>query len=206
VSRAALLAAPAIPYAAVAVGLFALESAWAAMLLYHAGIVAVWIAAGRKPRPRALLEGFRAPLAIPLAFAGLAVGPIVWLAWPSAALDPSIAALLARFGLAGWPLAAFAVYAAIVNAPLEELFWRGALRDDARRPAPVDALFAGYHVLVLALVVAWPVAAAAGIALFAAAWIWRVVSLRCGGLAVPYASHLAADLAVIGAAWALLRG
>jgi len=201
VSRAPLLAAPAVPYAAVLIGLYALHSAWAAMIIYHAGIAAIWIAAGRRPALRSLFEGLSAPCAIPLVLGALAVIPLVYLAWPSVALDPDMAALLARFGLAGGPLVGFAVYAAIVNAPLEELFWRGVLLDTAQRPAPGDALFAGYHALVLALVVAWPVAVAAAIVLAAAAWAWRVAAVRCGGLAVPFVSHLAADLAVIVAVW-----
>ena len=173
--RSPLFAAPAIPYAAVLVGLYALESAWAAVLIYHAGIAAIW----------------------------LAVGPSIWIAWPCVALEPGMAAVLARFGLDGWSLVAFAVYSALANPALEELYWRGVLLDETRRPAPADALFAGYHVLVLALVVEWPFAVAAALVLAAAAWLWRVTAVRWGGLAVPCLSHLAADLAVIGAAWAL---
>lgn len=203
-SRATPFVAPAIPYAAVLVGMHALHSAWAAMLLYHAGIVAIWLAAGRRPRPRALVEGARAGAAIPLVLVGLAVGPVAWLAWPHVALEPRMAEVLARFGLAGGSLAAFAVYSAFVNPALEELFWRGVLLDETRRPAPADALFAGYHVLVLTLVVEWPFALAAGIALAAAAWLWRIAAVRCAGLAAPFASHVAADLAVIFAVWARL--
>ena len=184
------LLAPAVPYAAV--------------LIYHAGVVAIWLAAGRRPGVRQLLAGFRASAAVPLVLAGLAVGPIVYFAWPHVALDPQMGAVLSRFGLHGFPLAAFAVYSAVVNPAFEELHWRGVLFTETRRPAPVDALFAGYHVIVLALVVEWPVALAAAITLATAAWIWRVLAVRCGGLAVPYLSHLAADLAVIGAAWALM--
>jgi membrane protease YdiL (CAAX protease family) len=201
-SRAPLFAAPAVPYAAVLVGLFALHSAWAAVLLYHAGIAAIWIAAGRRPALRSLFKGLRPVATVPVVLVGLAVGPVVWLAWPLVALESDMAALLARFGLAGWSLAAFAVYAAIANAPLEELFWRGVLLDETRRPAPSDALFAGYHVIVLLLVVEWPLAIAAAFVLTAAAWLWRIAASRYGGLAVPYISHLAADLAVIGAVWA----
>jgi membrane protease YdiL (CAAX protease family) len=204
VPKALRFAAPAIPYVAVLVGLYALSSAWAAIAIYHAGVVAIWLAAGRKPSPRVLLSGFRAPFAIPLVLGALTVGPLVYFAWPLAARDPDMTALLARFGLAGGSLAAFAAYSALANPLLEELFWRGALLDGARRPAPCDALFAGYHAVVLALVVEWPFALAAALALAAAAWAWRVVAARCGGLASPYLSHLAADLAVIGAAWALM--
>lgn len=194
-------AAPVVPYVAVLVGLYALHSAWAAMLLYHAGIVAFWIAVGREPSPRVLRTGFRASLAIPLVVAALAAGPLIWLAWPRAAIDPDMAAQLARFGLSGPSLVAFAVYAAIANAPLEELYWRGLIAAGSPRPAPADALFAGYHVIVLWLVVDWPFALAAALVLAAAAWLWRIAAARCGGLAVPYLSHLAADLAVIGAVW-----
>jgi len=190
----------------VLIGLYALERAWTAVLLYHAGVIAIWLAAGRRPQARALLSGFCPRYAIPLVLAGLAAGPIVTFAWPHVALDPEMGAVLARFGLGGPSLAAFAVYSAVVNPALEELYWRGVLFDTPRHPAPNDALFAGYHVIVLLLVVEWPFALAAALALAAAAWMWRVVAVRCGGLAVPYLSHLAADLAVIGAAWALTAG
>jgi membrane protease YdiL (CAAX protease family) len=206
VPRPLRLAAPALPYVAVLVGLYALSSAWAAIAIYHAGIVAIWLAAGRAPSPRTLFAGLRARAAIPLVAAALAVGPILWLVWPRVALDPDLAAVLARFGLAGGSLAAFAIYSAIANPLLEELLWRGLLGDPAARPSPYDALFAGYHLLVLALVVAWPFALAAAVALALAAWIWRLATDRCGGLAAPWLSHLAADLAVIAAAWVLAAG
>jgi hypothetical protein len=202
--RAALLLAPFVPYAAVLVGLYALESAWAAIAIYHAGIAAAWIAAGRRPPARVLLAGFSPRLAIPLALGGLAVGPIVFFAGPHAAIDPGLGALLARFGLAGWKLPAFAAYSALVNPALEELLWRGVLLDPARRPAAGDLLFAGYHALVLVRVVDLPFALAAALALAAAAWTWRAAAIRGGGLGAPWLSHLAADLAVIAAAWALL--
>jgi membrane protease YdiL (CAAX protease family) len=202
--RLSRLFGPAVPYAAVLVGLYVLESAWAAVLLYHAGVIAIWFAAGRRPQARALLSGLRPRFAIPLVLAGLAVAPIVYFAWPHVALDPEMRAVLARFGLRGFPLAAFAVYSALANPALEELLWRGVLFAETRQPAPGDAVFAGYHVIVLAVVVEWPFALAAALVLAAAAWIWRVVAARSGGLAVPWLSHLAADLAVIGAAWALM--
>ena len=52
------MAAAVVPYAAVAAGLFALGSAWAAILLYHLGIVVVLSITGwRAPVVRAQSGG-----------------------------------------------------------------------------------------------------------------------------------------------------
>lgn len=195
--RALCLVAPVVPYAAVLVGLYALGNAWVAVIGYHLGIACVITAAGSWRRARDLLRGWsvRATLALVPVF--LAAGVAIYLAWPVARLeqvDPATA--LAELGLDRGALWLFAWYS-LINPWLEELYWRGFLYRETRRPAACDLLFGGYHVLVLLLLVEWPFAVLAGVALAAAGWVWRLLVRRYDGLLVPVLTHLAADVAIV---------
>lgn len=192
-----------MPYAAVLVGLFALRSAWVAVIGYHLGIVCVITAARSWGRARDLLSGWNAWAFLALVPAFLGAGVAIYLAWPVARLEPvDPATALAGLGLDRSALWLFAWYS-LINPWLEELYWRGFLYSEPGRPAPCDLLFGGYHVLVLLLLVEWPFAALAGIALAAAGWVWRLLVRRLGGLLVPALTHLAADAAIVAAVLAL---
>ncbi len=103
--------------------------------------------------------------------------------------------------LSQWPggLWGHAVYALLVNVPVEEAYWRGAL---ARRyqdwsPLKHGAAFGLHHAVAAAILLPWPwvlpafaVPAAAG-----ALWIW--LARKSEGLAFSFLSHAIADSALI---------
>ena len=194
-----------LPYASVWIGLFALHSAWCAVLLYHAGIVAALLY--RRPRSlgRLLCGVPRHPHDIVSSLVCAACGPALLLLWPLIAReDVSLGASLARYGLSGVAWWGFAAYYASVHPLLEEIFWRGWLPSERRGPAPGDLAFAGYHLLVLPLFVTWPWVAVAGVVLTLTAWTWRRSARRNGNLGVPIIAHALAGLGVVMAA-SLLR-
>ncbi|MBN1670588.1 MAG: CPBP family intramembrane metalloprotease [Kiritimatiellae bacterium] len=200
------MAGCAAPYAAVLIGLYGLRSAWCSILLYHLGIVACLLAARERHMLREALAGFAALPLVALGAGCLLAGPLVYVLWPVMELrHGGLAGWLAEYGLAGrsWPV--FMVYFAFVHAWLEELFWRGFLRRPGAGVSALDMAFAGYHILVLRLVIRmpWPLVAFAVLA--GAAWTWRRITGKYGGLAVPLITHVVADISVMLAAHVLAR-
>jgi hypothetical protein len=189
-------AAPLLPYLTVGVGLFVLRNAWAAVLGYHAAMLAVvlWQRGSLAPNV------WRAPrvheVALAVAF-GAGAGGFLFLMWPWLGTPADAAFLTVDIGLTmtAWPL--YIAYFVAVNALLEEHFWRGCLGSDRKGIVLNDALFAGYHLLVLAGRVSPVWLAAAFVALTLAAWCWRQFVRRSGRLTVPVLSHAAADAACI---------
>lgn len=199
--------APAIPYLAVVVGLYLLESAWAAILLYHAGLVTVVTLGKPGGVTHALRWGWHARAAVAGSIVCAAGGVLIYLLWPHIALEGgTLSETLSRVGLAGTSWWLFGVYFVAVHPVLEEIGWRGYLAPARQGPHPIDVAFAGYHVLVLVLFVKpfWVVIAFA--VLVIASWGWRWVVRWKSGLGVVLASHAAANLSIFLAATFVARG
>lgn len=202
----------AIPYVAVLIGLYALRSAWLAILLYHAGILVCLLPALSRNASRELARGWSLTAAAPLLLASAASGPLLVLLWPAIALDSEgLAVTLANFGLLGPAWWAFAGYYVTVHPALEELFWRSPARPRGR---PVwdragiswgDLAFTGYHALVLRFFVSPPWVLAILIILVLTALIWRRLATRYGGLAIPLLAHAIAGVSTLAAAYLLAR-
>jgi hypothetical protein len=198
------IVAAALPYAAVVAGLVAARSAWAAILLYHAGIVVLLAASGPRKKIRRVAGGWRTVAALTGAGAGGGAGVLLYVLWPYiAATGAGLETRLVDFGLGGRSWVVFAVYYATVHPVLEELHWRAGDTGTTRWPSGRDAAFAGYHAVVLPYFIApfW-VAVAFGV-LLATAWIWRAAARRFDGLAVPLLSHIVADTGIVIAATAI---
>ncbi len=198
--------APAIPYLAVIVGLYLLESAWAAVLLYHAGLVTVVTLGKPGSLARALRSGWHAPTAVAGSIVCAAGGVLIYVLWPHIALeDVTLSETLSRVGLAGTSWWLFGLYFVAVHPVVEEIAWRSYLAPARQGPHPIDVAFAGYHVLVLVLFVKpfWVVIAFAVLAL--SSWGWRWVVRRKSGLGVALVSHAAANLSIFLAATFVAR-
>lgn len=196
--RAALIAAPAIPYLAVLAGIWLAGSVWVAVFAYHAGIVVALAASGRLGLVRELGRGWHAGLALGLGALLLLAGPAIYLCWPLMRLDGvALGDALSGLGVGGAALIPLAAYATLANPWFEEALWRGLLISDRRGPAVPDALFAGYHALVLIEFLAWPWIVACVVVLALAAWGWRRLALHTGGLLVPALTHLAVDIGIV---------
>ncbi len=187
-----------VPYLTVPVGLYALRSAWVAILLYHAGMLAVLALARPAGAWRALTRGWQPAWVAGAFLLSAALGPAFLALESVLGLDGDrLWPALAAFGLTGaaWP--AFILYYGSVHPVLEEVYWREFVVRGASRPLIVDVAFAAYHGLVLICFVPWIGAVAAVVGLLVVAIAWRRIAVRQGGLGVPLASHVAADLSLM---------
>ncbi len=211
------------PYMAVAIGLYGLHSAWVAILAYHAQILFWAWESRRGPADLvgALKKGWSAPLLLALGIPGVLLGPALWVLLEVALREGLVLGnWLERYGLSGSGWLLFVFYYGLLHPCLEQIHW-DRLRRDRRghdplarhrprlhwpqRAAWAHALFAGYHVLVLVLLLR-PVWVAVSFAvLLAIAVAWSRVREHLGGLAVVAASHTIAD-AVLMAAVYLVAG
>jgi len=197
-------AAPFVPYLAVLAGMFLLHSAWAAVALYHLGMALVLHLDRGWDHARKLGKGAQPFNLAAASLFGLSGGALLYALWPLLGVPPEAGESLAVLGItkAAWP--AFIAYFCLINPWLEEIYWRGYLGDSAIRPILNDALFAGYHVLVLASFVRWPWLIAVLAGLMVAGWLWRQQARRTGGLLAPMISHFLADAGVFVAVYYLV--
>lgn len=192
---------PVLLYGGLAAGLYGLRSGWAGILGYHLAICLALTLGRGWGGGRALLRGWGVAIGLGLAVAAATAGVLVALLWPVIRLEAvTMGSGLASVGLVGAPWIAFMAYYAVVNPWLEELFWRGFYPSRVRPGLVADLLFAGYHVMVMVLFVKLPWALLTFAVLVAVAFVWRAVARRQGGLAVPVASHMAADVSIVAAA------
>lgn len=190
------------PWPAMLIGLWWLQSAWAAALIYHGGIIL-----GLALRPSAFGKLFRGWNSI---WAGLSLAAAVviffavWFSAPLVTADPY--AVPRAFQLTGLSstgvFIAFALYSSLVNPILEELCWRELVHPaggDLNRPHLRDFEFMAYHLFAVHFL--FPgrleMLAAAAVTLVSASWIWRMLRERLGGLAIPVLSHALADFAIL---------
>lgn len=191
------------PYVAVSIGLFVAHNAWAAWLGYQLAMLAVlsfdrqWHHASALVRGRSVWWSAGAALLTACAGAG------VYLLAPHLHATDTLASRGAAIGLSGGAWLPFIVAVALTNPWLEEVYWRGYLGSASAALTRSDVWFGGYHVLlVFGFLSPWwfvPVL----MALSAVSWGWRQVARVSGGLGVCAMSHLAADVSILLAVWAL---
>jgi hypothetical protein len=168
--------------------------------LYHLGIGLIWVLAGQKISLKVL--SFRENLFISIitallcSFSGLL---IYWL-WPYMKLDAlDLGAELTALGLSGVSWLIFILYYFSVNPWFEEFFWRSYLNSNTKKLTAPDIWFAGYHLLVLVKFIKLPWVILSFFVLIGTAWFWRYLTNKYQNLSIALASHLAADLSIIGA-------
>ncbi|HEU4951840.1 MAG TPA: CPBP family glutamic-type intramembrane protease [Holophagaceae bacterium] len=120
----------------------------------------------------------------------LVLPPVSW--FPSM----TVGSLMAR-----WPggLQGQAIYAVLVNAPLEEAFWRGALNRDKAGWTPLrhGLAFGLHHGLAAALLFprSWVIPAFLVPALAGQFWTW--LARRKSGIGIPILLHAFSDLSLL---------
>jgi hypothetical protein len=185
-----------LPYLAVFLGMIALRSAWGALVGFHLALLPLLVT-HRQDFPPRFLAPVSMRMLLSVAVAGLSAGLGLWLIWPSAGLPADYPARVAALGLSSltWPF--FIAYFALVNPWLEESYWRAIFTSLSPYPAPVDFLFAGYHLIILLLFVGPPWMFLAFVILALASWFWRQVSRYTGSLLPATLSHLLADFSIL---------
>ncbi|MHB1458337.1 MAG: hypothetical protein ACYC0V_15625 [Armatimonadota bacterium] len=184
-----------IPYAAVLVGIYVLGNVWAAILGYHIGAVICMMLNRDLSSGQSQPDDRSASLAAFNMLVGLLAGILLYVLWPMLGISADFGARLNALGLTSWP--AFGIYYCAANPIIEELFWHRNLETESPYPAWNDFMFAGYHMLVLALFMRWEWLIPSYILLVFASWIWGQTSRLKHGFPIIIASHLLADIGII---------
>ena len=178
------------PYLAVAICWFWLSNAWLAALAYHIQIL-VWAdfkipMPGRPAQSRQLLWGLPAA----------AAGPLLYVLLPQIS-GGRLPQWFADHHLPPTAMLLMIPYFGIIHPWLEQIHWK-PLRE---RGFIAHPLFAGYHVLVLMSVAAWPWLMVAFVVLTVVSFLWGELTSRSRSLAPAYVSHVLADVGIVIAAW-----
>jgi len=194
-----------LPYFAVLTGLYLFRSAWLAILFYHAGMALYLACVHRNAGMPPIFKGWNSRAGVALSLLCASGGLLLYLIWPVAAIDRgALASTLEALGLHGTGWRLFVFYYLSLHPVIEEAFWRGAHLSGQKGIIPADAAFAGYHILVLICFIKTPWTVTVFLILVLTAWLWRRITLRYGGLAIPIISHAAAGFGTMAAVCCLL--
>lgn len=187
---------PLIPYISVVLGLYVLGSAWLAIVFYHVGVLAVVLVSKVSLGSRWIRSdrlGWWLSTTSVFALGGVALYALWPCTLPSCDL---VKERLADYGITRqvWPL--FAIYFCLANSFVEEIFWRGYLRDDSHLPTTNDFAFAGYHAAVLIAFASLIWAPLVVFVCIFAAWLWRIMHRATGSLMLPIVTHFVADVSI----------
>ena len=188
---------PIIPYLSVLIGMYAIHSAWAAILLYHTIALLVMLTCKNKNEHVQKSDGW--PLLPYIVIIACSAGGVIfYYIWPYITPNSNtLAHKLQYFNINKHNWLYFAVYFCIVNSIIEELFWRGYLGSDHKAIHKNDLLFAGYHALVLLAFtnIIWTIPLLATCTF--AGWLWRTLRMIKGNLTIPILTHIIADFSII---------
>lgn len=194
------------PYLAVILGVFFLKSGWFAVLLYHSTLLVCVIGINGFNTLRLIKSGYNRCLGPLIGLCGLVPGVVILFIWPFAKQQTvDLKQLMNMLSLSNNSFAVFALYCCLVNPILEELFWRGCFKHDSWHPGLSDALFAGYHAVILMPVINSMFAVLSFLALMFVGWSFRNIYRLTGGLAIPLLAHLIADIAILYSVWKLIQ-
>lgn len=200
-----------LPTLAVLAGLYMKKSAFAAIGLYHLGMIVVLLHSSNRSLFKKAFSGWKTPAGAIMIIAACSAGLFCYLLrdWVfKEGLD--FTAVLGSFGLTKQNWLFFCLYFSTVNPILEELFWRAFYSKEAKEDSfPLltlqDAGFAFYHLLVLYFFLKPLFLVPVFVSLVIAAAIWRYLYRRYGGLLICIISHIAADVGIVTAAALLMK-
>lgn len=190
--------APLLAYLAVGLGLFVFDSAWGALLGFHAAIIGSLLIA----RPNISLAIFFKSknfkwILLSVALCGSS-GIALYFLWDVFEVASDLPAQLALLGLNSRTWIPFIAYFALVNPFIEEYFWRGYLGSATNHLHISDFLYAGFHALILIRKVSIVSILFGAGALVCAGWFWRQIAREEeGGLLAPALGHMAADFTIL---------
>jgi membrane protease YdiL (CAAX protease family) len=188
---------PLIPYITIGAGLLLLHNAWIAIVSYHLCLIIILLLAREKISFTQILSSGSYKILITTAVLGGAGGFLLFLLWPILGVPNTINLYLQNIGLnaATWPY--FIAYFILVNAWVEEFYWRGHLGSNSKKVTLNDLLFSGYHLIVLAgkIDIIWLIIVF--IVLSLGAWFWRQANRWNRGISASIISHIMADVSVI---------
>ena len=197
--------APSLAYLAVGVGLFVFQSAWGALLGFHAAILLSLLVA--KPKiPISILwkSADIKRILLSVLLCGSSSVALYFL-WDRFGFVGDLPAQIEALGLTTSTWIPFIAYFALVNPFVEEYFWRGYLGNETKSLHVSDLAYSGFHGLVLlgkvptgSIIFALSVLALAG-------WFWRQIAREEHGLLAPVLGHMAADFTILLAVYLKVR-
>jgi membrane protease YdiL (CAAX protease family) len=189
--------APLMAYVTVAIGMFWARSAWVALLGFHAAIIGSLMVAKPNIRLKNLFKVNHVKWILMSVLLCGSSGIVLYFLWPHFGISDDLAEQLESLGLttSTWPV--FIAYFSLINPFVEEYFWRGYLGNITAGFHIYDAIYAGYHALVLIGKVHFASIIFAFAMLTLAAWFWRQVTHKDGGLLAAVLGHLTADLSIL---------
>ncbi|HKY54050.1 MAG TPA: CPBP family glutamic-type intramembrane protease, partial [Anaerolineales bacterium] len=141
--------APILVYLAVIIGLFWFRDAWSALLGFHLSIIVSLFYAKPNLPVAVLFKSTNAKWIILSILLCGSSGVSLYFLWPLFGVANDISEQTISLGLNPHNWLFFITYFALVNPFIEEYFWRGYLGDATRNFYISDAIYAGYHVLIL---------------------------------------------------------
>jgi hypothetical protein len=189
--------APILPYLAVWAGLFLFKSAWLTLIGFHFAILLALLFL-HSNIPISILFKSKTPKRILASILFCSTSGIgLYFLWGIFGIAKDLSAQLRSIGLtsSSWPL--FIAYFSLVNPFIEEYFWRGVLGNNSKKLYAGDAVYAGYHALVLWGRVQPLSILFAVIIITSAGWLWRQMAREDGGLLAPVLGHMIADFTIL---------
>lgn len=187
-----------LPYVFVAFGVFVVSNALIAVGLYATIMLSVTLVEKGSSAFSEIFKGWLwregIVFSVLSSFAGISLF-FVWQYLQKSGGDANF--MLQKFGLDKTGMIIFGLYLIFVNPVLEELFWRHTLHTNTKADIAIDALFAGYHLLVLPFFLNIVGCILAYFVLIVTSFAWRFVKERFGGLAIPVVTHMIADAGII---------
>jgi membrane protease YdiL (CAAX protease family) len=186
-----------LPYIAIIAGLYVFSNIWVAMVSYHLSIILIAVFTKNLLKFKNLIKGWSLLLTFLFTLGCAVNGVLIYYLWPFISGSGDLGLKLIELGLndSNWLL--LILYYSLITPWLEEFFWRDLMASKSKFPDLSDVLFAGYHLFVLALFIKTFFLPVVFITLLSAAWFWRFISRKLGGLLIPVISHTAADISTI---------
>ena len=194
------------PYLAVFLGVFYFKNGLFAVLLYHLTLSICIIGINGVKALKLIKSDPIRHISPLICLGGLLPGVVIFFLWPIAKLESiNLAQLMESVNLTYTTFTLFALYSCFINPFLEESFWRGCFKPRSWTPNLIDALFAGYHAVVLIPVVKPVFVLLSFMALMCVGWAFRNIYRLTGSLSIGLLTHIVADIAILWAVWKIMQ-
>lgn len=193
-----------MPYLVIWLGLFVIKNAWSAVIGYHLGIILLVTLAGAWPPLQKFHPGASPWKVILFSLTGCLAGVAVYMLWPMIQASPALKLSLVEWGLNANSWLPFILYSALINPWLEEIYWRNWLGSADSKPILTDAVFAGFHLIVLAPFISIIWLAVVFIVLTSSGWMWRQVMQAEKSMLASTLFHMSADVSILLVIWSTL--